>query len=233
MAVPADFAPGHHVVQFYEGEDFLARSVAAFCCEGLRRGDPVLIVSEPQSFDRVARYLAAQETGLTLDAPSRIQFVDVRSALQQVMCADSVDPVRLQSALAEMFSTARRGRPGRPSGLLAKWLTCCAGNRSTPPHCVSRSSGTESLQHISRLRCCAAVPSRTSTTMTAVVSCVAFAAITRTSLLRTAAARAAATALGRKRWCCCSGAPGCPLGRRRGTHGVTSPQPEAARPPST
>jgi CheY-like chemotaxis protein len=112
MAVPADFAPGHHVVQFYEGEEFLARSVAAFCCEGLRRGDPVLLVSEPQSFDRVARYLTAQETGLAPDAASRIQFVDVRSALQQVMSADSVDPVRLQSALVEMFNTARRGRPG-------------------------------------------------------------------------------------------------------------------------
>jgi CheY-like chemotaxis protein len=110
--VPADFAPGHHVVQFYEGEEYLARTVAAFCGEGLRRGDPVIVMSTPQSFDLIARHLSAEDSGLAPDAPSRIQFVDARSALDQFMTADCVDPIRLERALDEMFSTARQGRPG-------------------------------------------------------------------------------------------------------------------------
>ena len=84
MGAPGNFAAGHHVMRLYESETSLALSVAIFLARGLRRGDPVVMISAPHRLDLVTRHLRSEGFGLAIDLVQKIQFLDTDAALARI-----------------------------------------------------------------------------------------------------------------------------------------------------
>jgi len=75
-------APGSHIAQIYEREDFLAAGVSLFAAEGIRRGEVVLLVGTRPHLLAVRRALAAH--GVDADAAIRekqLSVSDVHEAI--------------------------------------------------------------------------------------------------------------------------------------------------------
>jgi CheY-like chemotaxis protein len=99
-------------VQFYEREEFLARSVARFFATGLRRGDPVVTVSAPHTFDLIAEHLGSERCGLDRNAADRVQFVNAHDALARFMVVSAPDPMRFEHAICDLLNQIRLNHHG-------------------------------------------------------------------------------------------------------------------------
>lgn len=83
-ATPAG-VPGHDV-QFYDGEDFLAREVAKFLAEGIRAGQPLIIIATESHRRQFARRL--RELGFDADEyyfGSNTLWLDASNTLRAIM----------------------------------------------------------------------------------------------------------------------------------------------------
>ena len=110
MGAPSNFDPGHHVMQLYENEDALALSIATFFARGLRRGDPVGMISARHRFDLVKRHLRSEGFGFPFDVVQKIQFLDAEDALNQVFDQDVFDLARLQRPFDDLLTAVRQNR---------------------------------------------------------------------------------------------------------------------------
>jgi hypothetical protein len=78
--------PLDHVVQFYECEDELAGSVAAFLVEGLQRGESVVVVATPahrRAFEE--RLVAAGIDPRAAEAAGSLVLLDARQTLDRLL----------------------------------------------------------------------------------------------------------------------------------------------------
>jgi CheY-like chemotaxis protein len=104
----AHAAPGNHVAHFYEGEQFLARSMAAFFAEGARRGEPLIVMSSPRTLQMVVEHLNSGDYGPVGASAERIVFVDAEAALSHLMVDGIPDPARAAQAMSDVFMPARQ-----------------------------------------------------------------------------------------------------------------------------
>jgi CheY-like chemotaxis protein len=107
MTVAVGAAPGDHIVQFYEGDRFLHREIAAFFAKALRKGEPAVMVTTPDAFHAVSERLAA-EFDLPADVVRQVKFIDVEAALAGFMDGTTLDPVRLERSFANLIADVRR-----------------------------------------------------------------------------------------------------------------------------
>ena len=70
----------HHAVQFYEDEDFLVGRIADFLAEGMRAGEPCIVIATAEHNRSVAERLL--ESGLDADA---VHFLDARSTMERFL----------------------------------------------------------------------------------------------------------------------------------------------------
>ncbi len=96
LATPA---PGSHILQIYDSDDFLAAGVALFAAEGLRQGDAVRLTGTQAHLRGVRRQLDAQG----VDAPAA-----ERSG--QLMISDAQLGVAAQSVAGEALAKATADR---------------------------------------------------------------------------------------------------------------------------
>jgi hypothetical protein len=83
-----------HIVQFYEGHDFLSRVVAEFLAEGLRSRGPLLLVATPARLEAVLGRLAAGGGGLDSEGAREsgsLTILDARETLESFMVQGSPD----------------------------------------------------------------------------------------------------------------------------------------------
>ena len=73
-----------HLVQFYERETFLDRAVAEFFVEGADRGDSLVMIARPRTFEAAARHVD----------PDRIQFFNAGEVLAGLMDGDRLNLTR-------------------------------------------------------------------------------------------------------------------------------------------
>src|SRR6478752_6872542 len=71
-----------HAVQFYESEEFLSSAVGNFLAEGIRAGEPVMVIATEEHRDAFIRELQRRE--MTWDS-SRIRLLDARDTLELFM----------------------------------------------------------------------------------------------------------------------------------------------------
>lgn len=105
-------SPGHrHAVQFYEDEAFLAERVAEFLAEGLRGGEPCIVIATPEhiaAFDARLRALGV-DTG-------EITWADARATLGRFMERGMPSAVRFRRAIGGAIRNARGAiRDARPA----------------------------------------------------------------------------------------------------------------------
>ena len=104
MTVTALAAPGSHVVQFYERDERLHRTIVRFFGDACRTGSPAIMISRRRTFDAVVAGLGADRA-----FAGRIQFVDAETVLDDIMRGPSLDRSRAAAALDTLCAEHRAG----------------------------------------------------------------------------------------------------------------------------
>jgi PAS domain S-box-containing protein len=108
-----DFPPaGHnHAVQFYEGDEFLADSVAGFIGNGLIAGEPVVVIATAEHRKAFAAALADRGLDVAEAAGSGdLLMLDARTALDTFMQGATPDPTRFRHNIGGVIEKIARGR---------------------------------------------------------------------------------------------------------------------------
>lgn len=96
-----------HQVQFYRTDDYLFDAVGGFLADGIRLGEPVVILSTPDHRDGFRRRLEAD--GVTWDEARRsrrLRWVDAQMALEAIMIGRAPDPDRFHRHVASLVRRA-------------------------------------------------------------------------------------------------------------------------------
>lgn len=132
MTVAWSATPGAHAVQFYEDERFLHRAIAAFFVEGLRSGEPLVMIARRRTFEAVAEHVAFVRGVSPIEAASGILFVDVATARRAFLTGSTPDPRRLEQSVSGLVAEARRGGKGGTIWLYGETVDvlCKEGNHA-------------------------------------------------------------------------------------------------------
>lgn len=104
LAAPA---PASHIVQIYDGEEFLAAGVSLFAAEGLRRGEAVLLTGTQAHLAAVRRALAALGVDTAGAMRGRqLSLSDVHKAIQAIVSDGAVDAARFRAAAGNVLAGA-------------------------------------------------------------------------------------------------------------------------------
>ena len=100
--------PASHIVQLYDGDDFLTRGVAYFAAEGLRRGEAVLLTGTQPHLAGIRGALSS--LGVEPGAAARsgqLTLSDADRGLDTILVAGAPDPARVHAAAGEALAQAR------------------------------------------------------------------------------------------------------------------------------
>lgn len=112
VAEPARAWTRGHRVQFYEGEEFLTSAVASYLTEGVRAGQPIVIVATAEHARLFREALRAR--GVPVDdllAGRDIAWLDARETLAMFMENGVPDSDRFFATIGHVFETLTRSRP--------------------------------------------------------------------------------------------------------------------------
>ena len=100
-----------HAVQFYTDARTLAARVAAFADEGLRRRQPVLLVTRNEHATAITRALEALEADVAAARRSgALQILDARKMLGTLVVGGKPDPLLFKSNMADIIERLCDGR---------------------------------------------------------------------------------------------------------------------------
>lgn len=140
MSVAESSLSGMHAVQFYDDEAFLYRSLRRFFSEGLRNGDPLVMLAQPRMFEGLASYLASGVDGPPVDAHERILFWDADQVLDAIVVDGLPDPDRLRQLALPLVKQIREA-----AGDAMIWI---GGNTSSLLCSRGNHAGAEALEHL-------------------------------------------------------------------------------------
>src|SRR5947209_335726 len=103
----------HHAVQFYEDESYLATVVGEFLADGLKAGQPVIVVATPAHRSAFVRQLG--ELGIDVAAARRsgqLQLLDARETLAKFTIGNERNADRFNSTIGSVIARGLRGREG-------------------------------------------------------------------------------------------------------------------------
>ena len=100
-------ARASHILQLYDGEEFLAAAVAHFAAEGLKRGEAVLLTPSRQHAAEIRRALRALEIDArSAERNGQLVLGDVEEALTRVMTNGALDPERFNASASAAIEHA-------------------------------------------------------------------------------------------------------------------------------
>jgi hypothetical protein len=100
--------PGQHIAQLYTERDFLARSVARFVSEGLRRGDGVVVIATPLHWRAAARELYRASVPIDdAESTGRLVVRDAEQILSTFMRDGLPDRRRFREAIGGLLAPVR------------------------------------------------------------------------------------------------------------------------------
>jgi hypothetical protein len=105
----------YHAVQFYKDEGSLAETVAQFLADGLKIGEPAIIVATPSHTASVKERL--QALGLNpqeLRRTGELQFLDASKLLSAFMVDGVPDPFLFKSNVGDVIERLCQGRTPCP-----------------------------------------------------------------------------------------------------------------------
>ena len=118
----------HHSVQFYEGEEFLVRSVADFLVAGFDVGEPAVVIATAEHRAGLAEALTAR--GVDVEWSRRrgmLNELDARATLESFMVGTSPDAGLFTAQLTPVLEKVRRRRRSttiRAFGEMVNLLWC-------------------------------------------------------------------------------------------------------------
>jgi hypothetical protein len=100
-----------HDVQFYETDAFLSRSVAAYLVEGVRLGQPIVVIATESHLDSFAAEMRARGVNLEdLVAGRDIVWLDARDTLSAFMEGSRPSQELFDATVGNVFETLRQNR---------------------------------------------------------------------------------------------------------------------------
>jgi hypothetical protein len=100
--------PEEHVVQLYGTDDrLLARNVARYLSEGLRRGDGLLVIATPEHRSTITSLLRGEPGYPKAVLEGRLAFLDAEATLARFLVEGSPDPPLFRSAIGEALQRVR------------------------------------------------------------------------------------------------------------------------------
>jgi excisionase family DNA binding protein len=121
-----------HLVQFYETEEYLVRSVSTFFAAALRSGEACVLIATASHRAAIDEALASGGSCDLLAARARGQYValDAAETLATFMVNGQPDPQRFNASVGDVIRRAGQSRPGvRAFGEMVA-LLWAAGNRA-------------------------------------------------------------------------------------------------------
>src|ERR1051325_6996116 len=106
--------PHHHVVQFYEQEDFLVDRVASFLAAGVREGEPCVVIATGEHNAMFADRLRSM--GVATDA---VTFLEARPTLDSFLRRGMPDGEEVRHIIGGALTKAG-GAPGAVPSLEAR-----------------------------------------------------------------------------------------------------------------
>jgi hypothetical protein len=101
-----------HDVQFYDGDESLAATVAAFLIDGIRLGQPCVVIATPEHRQAIqAQLRAAYADQARLVAGRDALWLDARDMLASFMDGDIPNEQRFQEAIGAALATLTAKRP--------------------------------------------------------------------------------------------------------------------------
>jgi signal transduction histidine kinase len=102
-------ANGNHIVQFYEDEAFLARTVADFVGAGFKDHQPAIIIATPEHREAIADSLNTRGIDINQARNSgSLTMLDARQTLAQFMVGGSPDRDSFQRVIGQALRASRR-----------------------------------------------------------------------------------------------------------------------------
>jgi hypothetical protein len=113
-----------HIVQFFDSDESRASCVADFLAQGLRAGEPVIVVSRPKHWTSVYEQLEATGIGVQQAvADGRIVVKDAMDTLRRLSRNGSPDKHAFETVVGkEVSALARRGARVRAYGEMVDML---------------------------------------------------------------------------------------------------------------
>jgi signal transduction histidine kinase len=104
-----------HSVQFYESDEFLARTVSEYIAAGIQVGEPAVVIATPDHFAAITRDLVSR--GVNVESARRrgmLIELDARMTLSAFMVDGRPDEERFVNTLTPVLDGARRRHGGAP-----------------------------------------------------------------------------------------------------------------------
>jgi signal transduction histidine kinase len=104
-----DGAIPRHAVQFYESDEFLARTVSEYLAGGFKGGEPAVVIATPEHLTGISLNLAAR--GVNVESARRrglLTELDARMTLSAFMVDGRPDEERFVNTIAPVLESARR-----------------------------------------------------------------------------------------------------------------------------
>jgi hypothetical protein len=102
----------YHAVRFYESDRALSRIVAEFLRDGLKTGDPGIVIATPVQRAAIVRELVAQSLDVAhLLRSDDLILLDAKDTLSVIMVDGQPDAAAFKRTMRRVIIRARRGRP--------------------------------------------------------------------------------------------------------------------------
>lgn len=102
--------PGHDM-QFYDSQELLAQSVARFLAEGVRAGQPLIVIARKPLWAQVGQQLRRHDVDIAhLEADGRCLYFDSRTALRAFMQGPEPDAELFRATIGDVFRKTIDGR---------------------------------------------------------------------------------------------------------------------------
>ena len=112
MAVPDNH---YHAVQFYKDGESLAKTVVEFFEDGLRAGEPIVMIATPKHTKAILRALSGKDYDVeSLRRQGRLQALDADKVMSSFMVGQSPDPILFKSNVGDVIERLCEGRKPCP-----------------------------------------------------------------------------------------------------------------------
>ncbi len=106
---------GAHIVQFYDGEDFLCQTVCEYAAGGLGSGDPVVIIATKSHLRAFTERLEANSINTTRAlVRGQLTLLDAEDTLSLISNENDIDWARLKTYVGGLIEKLRRLHDERP-----------------------------------------------------------------------------------------------------------------------
>ena len=102
-----------HIIQFFKGDEFASRSIVAFLCEGMRRGEAAACIAREELHDAIRRKLGREFSDLTArEAGGQFILLGSREIAARIAPGGMMDETlfrELASGLLERIGSCHSG----------------------------------------------------------------------------------------------------------------------------